>query len=199
MEKVGLTQSKMKVVITGSIASGKSTVSNFIREKGFKVIDSDSFAKEILRSDFIDDKVRSEFGFSSTSEDFKREIFKNGRLRDFVDKNVYTILYDSYRKMNEEIVFYEIPLYFESVEIANKMGFIPDLVLYVYADKDVRHFRMKKYRDMSEADIISREKCFLEDDLKISKSDFVILNNGDTKNLFMETERFLDEKIKKID
>lgn len=198
MVKVGMMQSSMRVVITGSIASGKSTVSNFIRQKGFRVVDSDSFSKEILKSSLVNGKLLDEFGFSSSSEEFRHEIFFNKELRSFLDDNVYTILYDSYKNMEGDVIFYEIPLYFESIDIAKRMGFVPDLVLYVYAKDELRHLRMMKFRNMSVDDILAREKFFLDDEFKMRNSDFVIFNNGDIENLFLETERFLDENVKKI-
>lgn len=36
------------IVLTGGIATGKSTVSSLLRAKGFEVIDADLIAKEIL-------------------------------------------------------------------------------------------------------------------------------------------------------
>lgn len=199
MEKAGMKQNNKKIVITGSIASGKSTVSEYIRNKGYKVIDSDSFAKEILKSDEIDLKIKDKFGFSSQSVDFKREVFKNKELRDFIEENVYLILYTAYKNMEEEILFFEIPLYFESINSAKLSGFEPDIVLYVSADREIRHLRMKKYRNMTDEEIHSREKHFLDEELKISQSDFVIFNNGDTNKLYLDTERFLDENVKKTD
>jgi dephospho-CoA kinase len=40
-----------KVGITGGIATGKSTVMNYLQEKGYPVIDCDILAKEALERD----------------------------------------------------------------------------------------------------------------------------------------------------
>ena len=40
----------MIIGLTGGIASGKSTVSNYLAEQGFKVYDADKIAKEISES-----------------------------------------------------------------------------------------------------------------------------------------------------
>ncbi|MDD3115461.1 MAG: dephospho-CoA kinase, partial [Anaerovibrio sp.] len=38
----------MKIIgLTGGIASGKSTVSSFLREKGYEVVDADKIAWEL--------------------------------------------------------------------------------------------------------------------------------------------------------
>ena len=39
----------MKIIgITGGIGSGKSTISNYLTKKGFKIIDADKIAKNLL-------------------------------------------------------------------------------------------------------------------------------------------------------
>ena len=40
-------QNKKIIVITGGIASGKSTASAYIREKGYTVLDSDEIVHEL--------------------------------------------------------------------------------------------------------------------------------------------------------
>lgn len=40
---------KQVIGITGGIGTGKSTVSNILREDGFKVIDADKISKELMK------------------------------------------------------------------------------------------------------------------------------------------------------
>lgn len=56
------------VLITGFMGSGKSTVSELLRAKTFKVIDSDSFAKNLYKTDDTLKKlVISKFGIEASS------------------------------------------------------------------------------------------------------------------------------------
>ena len=41
-------QNKKVIGLTGNIASGKSTVSDYLKEKGFAVIDADKIAREVV-------------------------------------------------------------------------------------------------------------------------------------------------------
>ena len=52
-----------KIVLTGGIASGKSLVGAYLREKGIPVIDADDVVHQLLRDDeALKAKIRAEFG-----------------------------------------------------------------------------------------------------------------------------------------
>lgn len=188
-----------KIVITGEIASGKSTVSKFIRKRGYPVFDADFWAKKIMESPEISGEIFEKFGISYGTKEFKTEIFKNEELRDFVDKVVYKKLYTFFSSVRGKLVFFEIPLYFESIGAARKSKFIPDGVLYVSANKNIRHRRMRRVRMMTKSEILEREKYFLDANFKENMSDYVIKNDDDMEALIKNTRKFLDEKIKKAD
>lgn len=196
--RVGLMQNR-KIVITGEIASGKSTVSKFIRKCGYPVFDADFWAKKIMESPEISGEIFERFGISYGTKEFKAEMFKNEELRDFVDKVVYKRLYTFFSSVNCRTTFFEIPLYFESIGAARKSKFIPDGVLYVSASKNIRHRRMRRVRMMTKSEILEREKYFLDANFKENMSDYVIKNDDDMEALIKNTRKFLDEKIKKAD
>lgn len=188
-----------KIVITGEIASGKSTVSKFIRKCGYPVFDADFWAKKIMESPEISGEIFEKFGISYGTKEFKAEMFKNEELRDFVDKVVYKRLYTFFSSVNCRTAFFEIPLYFESIGAARKSKFIPGGVLYVSANKNIRHRRMRRVRMMTKSEILEREKYFLDANFKENMSDYVIKNDDDMEALIKNTRKFLDEKIKKAD
>ncbi|MFA6889761.1 MAG: dephospho-CoA kinase, partial [Bacilli bacterium] len=60
----------MKLIgITGGIASGKTTVDKMVRKAGYKVIDSDSIAHEILLDPAVIKTVAATFGSSVIEND----------------------------------------------------------------------------------------------------------------------------------
>lgn len=194
--RVGSMQNR-KIVITGEIASGKSTVSKFIRKCGYPVFDADFYAKKIMESPEISGEIFDKFGIYYGTKEFKTEMFKNEELRDFVDRVVYKELYTFFSNVNCGTVFFEIPLYFESIDAARKSKFIPDCVLYVSANKNIRHRRMRCVRNMTKREILEREKYFLDANYKEDMSDYVIKNCGSMNLLIKNTRKFLDEEIKK--
>ena len=54
-------QSKI-IAITGSIASGKSQVTNFLKQLYYKVIDSDIISRDIINEREVIEKIKSYFG-----------------------------------------------------------------------------------------------------------------------------------------
>ena len=52
----------MIIGLTGGIASGKSTVSKYLVEKGFKVYDADKIAKGISEKKSVQEEIISTFG-----------------------------------------------------------------------------------------------------------------------------------------
>ena len=62
--------------LTGGIATGKSTATNFFKEKGYSVICADTIAREITEKSEILDKIAKEFGNDVISEGkLNRKIF----------------------------------------------------------------------------------------------------------------------------
>ena len=52
----------MIIGLTGGIASGKSTVSKYLAEKGFKVHDADKIAKDISEKKSVQEEIILTFG-----------------------------------------------------------------------------------------------------------------------------------------
>ena len=52
----------MIIGLTGGIASGKSTVSKYLAEKGFKVYDADKIAKNISEEKYVQEEIIATFG-----------------------------------------------------------------------------------------------------------------------------------------
>ena len=51
----------LKVAITGNIASGKSTVEKFLREKNYKVLDADFVAHNLLEKENVKTQIKDTF------------------------------------------------------------------------------------------------------------------------------------------
>ena len=69
----------MIIGITGSIACGKSTVSNYLKSKGYIVIDADKIGHEALDDDYVKEKLILAFG-NEILEDNKINRQKLGEL-----------------------------------------------------------------------------------------------------------------------
>ena len=65
----------MIVGLTGGIASGKSTVSKYLAEKGFKVYDADKIAKDISEKKLVQKEIILNFGDKILTEDNTSKIY----------------------------------------------------------------------------------------------------------------------------
>lgn len=196
----------MKVIgLVGTTGSGKGAVSEFFKEFGFAVIDTDAvyhemtrgpspcldelrlaFGEEIIRADDALDRARlSGIVFASGSEE-KRALLNKIAHKHVLDEVRRTV--SELEKKDTPLVIVDAPLLFES-------GFDKecDSILCVSAGKDVRVERIIR------RDGITKERALMriaaqKDDSELERlSDFVIENNGDLTTLKAQVSDFISK------
>ena len=177
----------LKVAITGNIASGKSEVEKVLSDSGFKVLDTDIAAHEILENDEeTKNEIISVFGKDILEDNNRISRVKLGKIV-FGDKDKLTrlerIIHPKvFRKIgeffsnnkNEEICFVSVPQLFET---KTQMAF--DKVILVTASEEVRIKRLIERNKMTEEEAKLRLSAQMKDSKKIKQSDFVIYNDKD--------------------
>ena len=177
-----------KIGLTGGIGSGKSTVAKLLAEAGFKVVDADQIAREIMEpgSPVLDD-VADAFGADVIREDGTLD---RGKLagRAFVDKRATeklnsvthpAIRAESERRFadaeaaGEPAVVYDMPLL---VDIGMHRDM--DLTVVVDVDADQRVRRLVSSRGLDEADARARIAQQIDDATRKAAADVIIDNNG---------------------
>lgn len=186
----------ISIAIVGNIASGKSTVENVLRKKGYKVFDSDIIAHEVL--DDWSEKILEAF------KDY--DILENGRISRqklgalvFDDKNlkekleniVHPEIKDRLKKIFEEnklekYIFVSIPLLFE-VGWRNLF----DKILFIYTEDKIRLNRLMQRNNFTKDEALARIKSQLPQEEKVKVSDFIINNNHSIDVLQKYIERFI--------
>lgn len=181
----------LKIGITGTIASGKTSVSILLRRRGFSVFNSDNYAKmathsgnpcfeklvEVLGNDVLDN-----------SGDIDRKkmadiIFSSEEKRKQVNSIVHPFVIEGMRKFfsnhkDEKIVFAEVPLLFEA-HLEDEF----DRVIVVTCNKETAIKRMKEDRDYTQQEAEARYDSQLSPSLQCEKADDIIHNDGDLKEL----------------
>ena len=113
---------KKKIAITGGIGSGKSTVSNILRDKGYPVYSCDEIYKELINSKAYIKEIEKAFpGVVKQGEIDKKSlaeiIFTNEQERIRLNKIAHPLvmqtLFERMNKTEREIVFAEVPLLLE--------------------------------------------------------------------------------------
>ncbi|MBO5738060.1 dephospho-CoA kinase [bacterium] len=177
----------LKIAIVGNIASGKSTVENFIKAKGYKVYDTDKIAHKILT---LNKNVIDEFGTNERAKLAKIVFSEPEKLKKLeeiihplVKKEILSIF-----ENNFNIVFISVPQLFEA-------GFesLFDKIIYVTAEKNIRKNRLIKRNNYTEEEALKRIEAQNEDNKK-EKADFVIENNS----TILELENSIDYILKEI-
>lgn len=192
--------------LTGGIASGKSTVSQRLKEHSIPVIDADEIAKDVVKKGSpglkaITEKFGSEVLMPDGSLDRRtlgQKIFGNKELRSSLESITHPLVRAEVQRQRKEleeknipVAICDIPLLFE-VQCEDQF----DAIIVVSCSLEQQRERLKT-RSQSEGlplDHIEIEKRISSQiplKLKEQKASFVVMNDGDLENLALEINRLL--------
>lgn len=186
--------------LTGSIATGKSQVSKYLKDKGIKVVDADLIARDLVDIPIVKDEIKKAFGENIyVNENLDRKklaeiVFNNDKKRDILNDimhpHIYKIILDEI-KNSKEIVFVDIPLLFENEKVNEKFGLKFDEIWLVYVDREIQIKRLMDRdgisRDYAEKKINSQ----ISVEEKRKKADVIIDNSGTLEETFKQVEENL--------
>jgi dephospho-CoA kinase len=170
--------------LTGGIASGKTTITNFLKKKEFAVHDSDSVVKNIyskpgpkfliyLKKTNLKNSIK---GNKIDKKTIREEIFTNTEKRKLLEKYLHAkvkksrdIFLKKNRQKKTQIVFLDIPLLFE-----NKLEKICNYTILFYAPLKIRKQRAIRRKGMQKRILVKIIKSQLSDKIKKKKADFII-------------------------
>ncbi|WP_294185024.1 dephospho-CoA kinase [uncultured Clostridium sp.] len=195
----------IRIGLTGGIGSGKSTVSNILREKGIKIIDADNTARGVIeRYPVIMDRIKSVFGkeYVDNSGKLKRKEFgnyifshKNMRSRyesiiiPFIKKDILGDM-DKLEKSSEDMCIVDGATIVENQFYKNL-----DLILLVWVNERVQIERVKKRDKLTESQVIQRINSQMSLEEKKKYADFILDNSGTLDETRNQLEKIFD-KIK---
>jgi len=186
--------------LTGSIATGKSTVAKFLTRKRIPLIDADQLVKEIyktkecmdfisqlcpesIHNDMIDFKTLRQVFFAKANVKAEIEKFIYKRLPEQFNLSLSKLDFSQYN-----FVVYDVPLLFEK----NLKPYL-DLTVVCYSPANIQIERLMR-RDAitrDQANTIIESQMDIED--KKHLADFVIDNSFDKAHLEKEIEKFLSK------
>ena len=187
------------IALTGSIATGKSSVAKWFVKQGFKVIDADSIAHDILDAEYKKIEImfgkelvnaqkvdRQKLGALVFSDEKKR-----ARLESFLHPLIFTEIETESDKEDrlKKPYLIDIPLFFES----NRYPIERSLVVYTPKETQLKRLMQRNGYNEKEAHL----RIALQQDIeeKRKKASYLIDNSGDLTTLWLECKRVKEEII----
>ncbi|KRG11511.1 dephospho-CoA kinase [Lederbergia galactosidilytica] len=193
----------MMVGLTGGIASGKSTVSQMFKERGFAIIDADVAARKVVEPDqSAYQEIVQVFGEAILLPNQMLDRAKLGAII-FSDETkrqkLNSIVHPAVRKQMEiwknealaagsQTVIYDIPLLFES-----RLTNLVEKTIVVFVEEQVQLERLMERNGLSESEALARITSQMPLSEKVKMADAVIDNNGEMD----ETRSQIVQLIKK--
>ena len=188
--------------ITGGIASGKSTVTEFLRQKGFQVVDADVVVHQLQKPggrlyqvlvEHFGEKVLLKNGELNRPL-LAGLIFSNPEEQEWSKRTQGEIIREELAALRnqlnqtEALFFMDIPLLFEQ----NYASWFDETWL-VYVNRDVQLERLMKRDQISKEAAESRLNSQWPLERKISLASHSLDNNGNQEQLIAQVVQLLDE------
>ena len=194
----------IKIAITGKIGSGKSTVSDIIKNLGYDIFESDKEVDKLFNNNNTRNKIKSLF-----LGKINNLVNKNGSINKtllgnyvFFNKNelknleelIHPLLEKEKQKFinskkMEKILFFDIPLLFEKKLFSNY-----NFIIYLYVKKRIQKERVLKRKKMNKDKL---EKILEAQDYNIKDYDKLISIKIDTSKDLDQIKKSLISFINK--
>jgi len=197
-----LKNNQRRIGLTGGIASGKSTITNYIRKHtSIPIIDADNLSRELIQPntygykkilDYFGNRIinnKNNSGNLINRKLLKNIIFNNPESKEWIEKLLHPLVKEKMLKecsqYNNQTILLVIPLLFEA-----KFEDICTEIWLVKCTKELQKKRLIKRDKISENEankIINLQLSF-EEKRKLSD---VILDNSEDQNKWINTIRKL--------
>lgn len=178
----------MKIIgLTGGIASGKSTVSNYLITKGISVIDADKISRQIYE---VGSKayvsVVQEFGRDVLNEDktinrkkLANIVFTNKEKLKVLNEITHPIILNEIKRQINELrtLGYYLCVIDAALLIESGWYKLADLKWLIYVDKETQIKRLIERDKISKEEAMKRIQAQMPFEEKVKYVDFIINNN----------------------
>lgn len=193
----------MIIGLTGSIASGKSTVSSMLKKKGFPIVDADEIARLVVEPGSpVLLEISRQFGEDVVNEDgsLNREklgerIFGDDEERQKLNSIIHPAIRqemlrrkDNWLLNGAKTVIMDIPLLFES-----KLQSFVDKIIVVSVSPEIQKERLIARNVLSQEEADARIRSQLPMEIKEQGADAVLFNDGTREETAKQLENLLLE------
>ncbi|EAE8345517.1 dephospho-CoA kinase [Listeria monocytogenes] len=192
--------------LTGSVATGKSTVSSLIQQAGIPVVDADVAARKVVEPGteglkeivaYFGEEILLEDGTLNRAK-LGEIIFKDKEKREKLNEITHPRVKDymleareRFFEAGEELVFFDIPLLFES-----HLESLVDQIIVVWTTPETELKRLMERNNLTKEAALARIDSQMKIDEKAKKADFVINNNESLEKTQKQVYTFIERFVK---
>ena len=188
--------------LTGGIASGKSTVTSYLKEKGYPVIDADRVVHDLQAPGGALYRVLVEhFGREILDESGEldravlgQRIFSNPRERDWSNRVQGQLIREALADARDRQAA-QSALFFMDIPLLIEQGYEDwfEAVWLVAVSKETQLKRLMERNHLSEVEAKERMASQMPLEAKRSHADLVLDNNGDLAALYAQLNAALEQ------
>ena len=195
--------SQRLIGLTGGIATGKTTVSNYLRDRyGFPILDADIYAKEAVEVDSpIFQEIVKRYGSEIQLENRALNriklgdiIFNDHEEKKWLEAQIHPYVRNRFQEVIEsldnQIIILSIPLLIE----ANLTHLVSEIWV-VYCDVEQQIQRLQQRNKLTEEQAIARINNQLPLTEKITRADVVLDNSSGLDFLYQQIDQNFKERI----
>ena len=196
----------MRIIgLTGSIACGKTTVSNHLLSRGFPVVDGDRLARELtVPGSPVLSEIRQVFGdrFVNENGSLNRRalgqlVFRDDGARNRLDQLMAPYLWRLtqeriafFRAQGADLCFLDMPLLFEK-----HYDRLCDSVWTVWLPQQEQLSRLMNRDGYSAEDAAARIRAVMSSEEKAARADAVIDNSGSVPDTLQIVDRLIQQEL----
>lgn len=190
----------MLLGLTGSIATGKSTVSAMLQQRGAFIIDADQAARDVVEpgSEGLN-RIVAHFGDEMLNDEGKLNrarlgtvIFQDPLKREELNRLLHPLIIqtmqlqtDAIRKRDQQaLIIWDVPLLIEG----NLTPYV-EAVILVYVPREIQLERLMQRNSLSIREAMNRIEAQMDIEEKRKFADYIIDNRG----TLSDTERQVDQ------
>ena len=191
---------KRLIGLTGGIATGKTTASNYLKDRyRLPILDADIYAKEaVAKGSPILEAIFSRYGDKVIRADRSLNrvslgdiIFNDATQKQWLENQIHPYVRDCFKRelqraINNTIVL-DIPLLFE----ANLTDTVTEIWV-VSCDRSLQISRLQQRNNLTVVQAEARIDSQMALDEKIAAADVVLNNNRDRNDLFAQIDKAIE-------
>ena len=183
--------------ITGSIAVGKSTVTQYLKTHGYCVLDADEISHQALdKESHCYHQIVECFDCLDDNQNISRQklgqiVFHDPQQKALLESIIHPYVQEMLKKgieqCQEPLIFLDVPLLYET-----HMDTMCDDVMVVYVDEKTQLKRLMKRNQIDEkqARLLMSQQISIEK--KKEMGDYIIDNRQNFEDLYVQIERVLE-------